>query len=128
MPKRPLRFNIDNNQFIEGLQSLYKVTDKSWEDTDIGITHSQWKDGLALIGFEADPTTATDFCYLGIQKLGHTCINLKLKTATCRPIAVINYAAFPGRVEIDEQCNISGKGPKELLLELLNKTHSPPAG
>ena len=38
MPKRPLRFNIENNQFIEGLQSLHKVTGKSWEDTDIGIT------------------------------------------------------------------------------------------
>ena len=30
MPKRPLRFNIDNNQFIEGLQNLYKVTGKSY--------------------------------------------------------------------------------------------------
>ena len=38
MPKRPLRFNIENNQFIEGLQSLYKETGKSWEDTDLGIT------------------------------------------------------------------------------------------
>ena len=87
MPKKPLRFNIDNNQFIEGLQSLYKVTGKSWEDTDIGITYSQWKEGSALIGFEVDPTTAT---------LGHTHINLKLKMATHRPIAVIIYAAFPG--------------------------------
>ena len=61
MPKRPLRFNIENNQFIEDLQSLYKVTSKSWEDTDIGITRSQWKEGLALIGFDIDSTTATDF-------------------------------------------------------------------
>ena len=63
-----------------------------------------------------DPTTATDFCYLGIPNLGHTHINLKLKTATCRPIAVIIYAAFPGRVEIDEQCNVSVKGPKDYYL------------
>ena len=31
-PKRPYQFDIKNNQFIEGLQSLYKVTGKNWED------------------------------------------------------------------------------------------------
>ena len=126
-PKCPYRFNINNNQFLEGLQSLYKVTGKSWEDTDIGITRQMWKEGLALIAFDVDPTTATDFCYLGIPKLGHTHINLKLKTATPAPVAVIIYAAFPRRVEIDDQCNVSVLGPKELLNELLQKTHSTPA-
>ena len=82
---------------------------------------------MALIAFDVDPTTATDFRYLGIPKLGHTCINLKLKTASPGPIAVIIYAAFPGRVEIDDQHNVSMLGPKELLNELLQKTHSPPA-
>ena len=67
-PKCPYWFNINNNQFLEGLQSLYKVTGKSWEDTDIGITRQMWKEGLALIAFDVDPTTATDFCYLGIPK------------------------------------------------------------
>ena len=86
-----------------------------------------WKEGLALIAFDVDPTTATDFHYLGIPKLGHTHINLKLKTATPAPVAVIIYAAFPGRVEIDDQCNVSVLGPKELLNELLQKTHSTPA-
>ena len=82
---------------------------------------------MALIAFDVDPTTATDFRYSGIPKLGHTCINLKLKTALPGPIAVIIYAAFPGRVEIDDQCNVSMLGPKELLNELLQKTHSPPS-
>ena len=126
-PKCPYQFNINNNQFLEGLQSLYKVTGKSWEDTDIGITRQMWKEGLALIAFDVDPTTATDFRYLGIPKLGHTHINLKLKTATPAPVAVIIYAAFPRRVEIDDQCNVSVLGPKELLNELLQKTHSTPA-
>ena len=124
-PKRLYQFNIKNNQYIEGLQSLYKVTGKNWEDTDIGITRSQWKEALALIGFDVDPTTATDFHYLEIPKLGHTQINLKLQNATTNPVAVIIYTVFPGRVEIDDQCNVSVKGPKELLLELLNKTRSP---
>ena len=85
-----------------------------------------WKEGLALIAIHVDPTTATDFCYLGIPKLGHTHINLKLKSATPSPVAIIIYAAFLGRVEIDDQHNVSVLGPKELLNELLQKTHSPP--
>ena len=71
-PKHPYGFNIDSNQFLEGLQSLYKGTGKSWEDTNIGIARQMWKEGLALIAFNVDPTTATDFCYLHIPKLGHT--------------------------------------------------------
>ena len=82
---------------------------------------------MALIAFDIDSTTSTDFQYLGIPKLGHTHINLKLKTASLDPIAVIIYAAFPGRVKIDDQHNVSMLGPKELLHELLQKTHSPPA-
>ena len=34
---------------------------------------------MALIAFDVDPTTATDFWYLDIPKLGHTHINLKFK-------------------------------------------------
>ena len=121
------QFNIENNQFIEGLQSLYKVTGKNWEDTDIGITRKMWKEGMALIAFDVDPTTATYFWYLGILKLGHTHINLKLKGASHTPVVVIIYAAFPERVEIDVQHNVSMLGPKKLLNELLQKTCSPPA-
>ena len=48
-PKCPYRFNINNNQFLEGLQSLYRVTGKNWEDTDIGITRQMWKEGFNSI-------------------------------------------------------------------------------
>ena len=81
-PKHLNQFNIDNNQFLKELLSLYKVTGKSLEDTNIGITRKVWKEGMALIAFDVDPTTATDSHYLGIPKLGHTCIGLKLKSAT----------------------------------------------
>ena len=57
---------------------------------------------MAVIAFEIDPTKATDVCYLGIPKLGYTHTSLKPKRATPQPVAVIIYAAFPGRVEMDE--------------------------
>ena len=40
-----------------------------------------WKEGLALTAFDCDPTTANDFCYLGLPKGGHTCLTLKLKNS-----------------------------------------------
>ena len=120
-PKAPFRYNIENNQFLDALMSLYKITGKNWEDTDIGISRSMWKEGLALTAFDVDPTTSTDFHYLGIHKQGHTHLNLKLREATPEAVTIIIYATFPSRVEIDAQCNVSIKGPKELILELLNK-------
>ena len=123
-PKRPYKYNIDNNQFLEALQSLYKITGKNGEDADVGISRKMWKEGMALTAFDVDPTTASDFRYLGIPKLGHTRISLKLKKPSPKPITVIIYAAFPGRVEIDDQRNVSVKGPKELLLDLVRKTNS----
>lgn len=123
-PKAPFRYNISNNQFLDALQSLYKITGKCWEDTDIGITRTMWKEGLAMTAFDVDPTTATDFRYLGIPKEGHTRLSLKLKSATTTPVAVIIYATFPARIEIDDQRNVSTKGPKELIRDLLQKTGS----
>ena len=40
-----------------------------------------WKEGLALTVFDCDPTTANDFCYLGLSKRGHTHLTLKLKNS-----------------------------------------------
>ena len=48
-----------------------------------------WKEGMALVAFDVDPTTATDFWYLGIPKLGHTHINLQLKK--CIPYSSCCY-------------------------------------
>ena len=121
-PKPPLRFNMANNQFIEGLLSLYRITGKNMEDTDIGISRKMWKDGLALIGFDVDPTTSADYRYLGIPKQGHTRLNIKLREPTSHSVTIIIYATFPSRIEIDAQRNVIEKGPKELILDLLRKT------
>ena len=37
-PKRPTRLDVANNKYLDGLLSLYRVTDKIWDNTDLGIT------------------------------------------------------------------------------------------
>ena len=60
-PKRPVKLDIANNKYVDGLLSLYRVTDKLWNNTDLGITRQTYKDGLTLIGFDVDPTSSSDF-------------------------------------------------------------------
>lgn len=118
-PRPPYRFNFEENQYLEGLLGLYKIVGKGWEDGDIGITRENYQNGATLVAFNVDPTTATDFHYLGIPKTGHTRLQIRLRQAAAKSITVIIYAAFPARMEIDEARNITVKGPKELLQELI---------
>ena len=54
-PKRPIQLDVNNNKYLDGMLSLYRVTDKLWDNTDIGITGKTYTEGLTLIGFDVDP-------------------------------------------------------------------------
>ena len=84
------------------LMSLYRVTDKLWDNTDLGITRQTYKDGLTLIGFDVDPTLSSDFRYIGVSKVGHTRLELKFHQEITEPLVLVVYATFPGIVEINE--------------------------
>ena len=91
---------------VQGLLSLYRVTGKLNENTDIGITRESYKDGYTLVGFDVDPTTSADFRYLGVPKEGHTRLDIKFKSYLKDPVTIILYATFPETVEIDEARNV----------------------
>ena len=118
-PREPYMYDMNNNLFIEAYNSLYEVTGKFGEDFDNGISQEMWKNGLALTAFNVDPTTANDFRYLGMPEKGHSRLTVHLRTATVKPIMLIIYATFPGRVEIDEMRNVTLKGPQELEQQLV---------
>ena len=101
-PKRPINLDIDNNKYLDGLLSLYRVSDKLWDNTDLGITRQSYKDGLTLIGFDVDPTSSSDFRYIGVTKIGHTRLELKFHREITRPLVCVVYATFPGVIEINE--------------------------
>ena len=61
-------FNMDveNGDYLQGLLSLYRVSGKLMENTDIGITRDSYREGYNLTGFDVDPTTSPDFRYIGV--------------------------------------------------------------
>ena len=101
-PKRPIQLDVNNNKYLDGMLSLYRVTDKLWDNTDIGITRKTYTEGLTLIGFDVDPTSSTDFRYIGVSKIGHTKLDLKFHREINQPLVCIVYATFPGIIEINE--------------------------
>ncbi len=65
VPHPPLDFDIKDCEYLRGLLSLYSVTGKVYENTNLPITRDTYHQGLTLIGFNVDPTAA-----LGMQFLG----------------------------------------------------------
>ena len=111
---RPLfKLDIEECEYLQGLISLYRVTGKLNENTDIGITRESYKDGYTLVGFYVDPTTSADFRYLGVPKEGHTRLNIKFKSYLKDPVTVILYATFSETVETDEARNVKTEDLKK---------------
>lgn len=102
VPREPFEFNFKNNEYLAGYLSLYEVTGKLNENTDIGIDRQSYKEGYCLIGFNCDPTSATDFTYIGKTKTGRGRLKLRFHEGLDRSITVIIYAKFPEVMEIDK--------------------------
>ena len=98
---------MNNCQYIEGLQSLYKVAGKCNENTDLGITRESYRQGFCLIGFEVDPTSLADFQYIGKHRSGRTRIALRFHKSLQKTITVIVYATFPDLMLIDRTRAVS---------------------
>ena len=108
-PRPPLKLDVADSDYIQGLMSLYRVSGKLMENTDIGITRESYVEGYTLLGFDVDPTSSPDFRYIGIHKQGHTKLDIKFKSALTEPVTVILYAIFPEVLEIDQARNVKLK-------------------
>ena len=101
IPSEPYQFNFDNNEYLDGLMSLYRCSDKIWENTDLGLTRELYQNGLTLIGFNIDPTAPSNLDYLGVPRKGNLNMRIKFHKKLPCNVVVMVYAIFPGRVEID---------------------------
>ena len=63
-PRSSFKLDVENGIYLQGLNSLYKITGKTMENSDIGITRETYRQGYTLIGFDVDPTTSPDFRYV----------------------------------------------------------------
>ena len=90
----PFKLDIEECDYLQGLLSLYRVTGKLNENTDIGITRESYTSVYTLVGFDVDPITSADFRYLEIPKEGHTRLDVKFKSYLRELFTVIFYATF----------------------------------
>ena len=100
------KLDIENGIYLQGLNSLYKITGKTMENSDIGITRETYQQGYTLIGFDVDPTTSPDFRYVGKPREGHTKLEIRFKRGLPTPVTVILYATFPENMTIDQARNV----------------------
>ena len=105
-PRAPFTLDVDNGDYLQGLLSLYRVSGKLMENTDISITRDSYMEGYNLLGFDIDPTTSPDFRYIGMPKQGHTKLNIRFKSHLEDPVTLILYATFPETMEIDQTRNV----------------------
>ena len=105
-PHPAYKLDIENGIYLQGLNSLYKITGKTMENSDIGITREMYQQGYTLIGFDVDPTTSPDFRYVGKPREGHTKLEIRFKRGLPTPVTVILYATFPENMTIDQARNV----------------------
>ena len=71
--------NVVEDIYLNALLTLYGATSKLPEDTDIGITKEMYKEKMNLVALSVDPSNGSNFLYLGVQRFGHTHLNIKIK-------------------------------------------------
>ena len=118
IPSQPYQFNFEDNQYLDGLMSLYRCSDKIWENTDIGMTRQLYQNGLTLIGFNIDPTAPANLDYLGVPRKGNLNMCIKFHRKTPCNVVVIVYAIFPARMEIDNTRHVVTYDVKQLIDEI----------
>ena len=116
-PTPAFSLDVDNGDYLQGLLSLYRVSGKLMENTDIGITRESYREGYNLLGFDVDPKTSADFRYLGMPKNGHTKLNIRFKSHLEDPVTLILYATFPETMEIDEARNVKLVNKEKLQMK-----------
>ena len=105
-PRPAYKLDLENGIYLQGLNSLYKITGKTMENSDIGITRDTYQQGYTLVGFDVDPTTSPDFHYVGKPREGHTKLEIRFKRGLPAPVTVILYATFPENMTIDQARNV----------------------
>ena len=105
-PHPAYKLDLENGIYLQGLNSLYKITGKTMENSDIGITRDRYQQGYTLVGFDVDPTTSPDFRYVGKPWEGHTKLEIRFKRGLPAPVTVILYATFPENMTIDQARNV----------------------
>lgn len=101
-PRAPYEFDFKDCEYLQGLQSLYKVSGKWNENTDIGISRDDYRQGYCIVGFEGDPTSSGNNAYVGKRRKGRIRFTIRFHKALKKGVTIIFYATFPEVMEINQ--------------------------
>jgi hypothetical protein len=106
-PRQPFSFNTRDDEYIEGLQSLYEVTGKWGRNTDLKIDRTTYRQGMFLVGFDVDGASSPNLTsYVGKVATGRTRLFIKFKKALPHNVTIIVYGAFQEVAQIDQARNV----------------------
>ena len=86
---------MENGTYLQGLNSLYKISGKTMENSDIGISRDSHQEGYTLIGFDVDPTISLIFIMLVNRKKVTLKLEIKFKSG------------LPNSITLYFVCNLS---------------------
>ena len=102
IPHAPFKFDAKDCGYLDGLESLYRLTGKLNEDTSLAINRRTYRQGYWLMAFAVDPTTSPDFHYVGKKMCGVTQLSMDFHKPLADTVTLIIYATFPEVMNIDQ--------------------------
>ena len=99
--KPPYKLDPASGKLIEPFMKLYSILGKVGEDKDIGISLSDYQDGLFLLPFDVTPTSSANMEYLAKKEGGNCRLEMHFRKPIPENITIITCAIFPSELFID---------------------------
>ena len=109
IPYEEISCDYTNNLYSDAYFSLFQTTRSEWDSPlNLGIGYQQYKAGYCLYGFDLG-TTNNDNC-LDLIKTGKLSLNIKLATATTKPVTIVCYLEFSKLIELSKDGKVTTYG------------------
>ena len=102
-PSQPLslRFTGDNQEFLQGYNTIFRALDKDSRDVGCDITQFDYEHGYCLFVFDLIPGE-----YLPLIKRANLRVDARFESPLKENITVLLTGKFPSTLEIDRERNI----------------------
>ena len=101
LPQKPLISDFANGLTLRNYFTLLESTGKSFQDSGLDITRTEYNQGYALLAFDLSPDLEDTGCYHLIKK-GNIRLELKFSAGLAAPVNVIVYSEFDSKISIDK--------------------------
>jgi len=102
----PIKCNFDEEQYIQGYNSIFSSTGIHFGDQGNNITRADYAKGFTIFGFDLTEDLAASEAHWSLPRTGSMRIDLMFDKALTTPISVILYLEYDNIIEIDKFRNI----------------------